>query len=161
MKKQLIIVTAGMLFATACSGGQSGSNETNSPVCSASCTKEAVVKLLHQDKELADSLQDRMLRRKADETIRQVNAKPQNAGNLYAKYIWDITGGLSKLSLVVEMSGLPDSESCRDLRNSILNYGKKYGAQKKNPTDAKLNQLAKQFYDDRSRPQGQCMKLIK
>jgi hypothetical protein len=161
MKKQLVIVTAGMLFATACSAGQSGSNETNSPVCSAGCTQDAVVKLLHQDKELAASLQDRMLHRKADETLRKVNAKPQNAGNLYAKYIWGITSGFSKFSLVVEMSALPDSDSCRDLRDSILKYGEKYGTQKKNPTNAELNQLAKQFYDDRSRPQGQCMKLIK
>jgi hypothetical protein len=161
MKKQLIIVTAGMIFVTACSGGQSGSKEKNNPVCSASCAQEAIVKLLRQDKELADSLQDRMLHRKADETLRKVNATPKNAGNLYANYIWDITSGLSKLTLVVEMSGLPDSNSCRDLRDSILQYGKKYGGQKKNSTEAELNRLAKQFYDDRSRPQGQCMKLIK
>jgi hypothetical protein len=161
MKGKLYIVTAGTLLVTACS--VSTPNKPAEP-CSASCAKDAVVKLLQQDQALAVQLGDQKnLGKKAADTLKKVQAKPNLASRLYAAYIWDITSGIEGLTLGIVMSDpkkLSQSDACLQLKEAFLEYSGKYKKLDRGKVSTqKLNDLAKQFSNER---QGQqCFKVVK
>lgn len=90
--------------------------------CSANCIEQAVV----QDMKFADKLHDKVLASEAEQVLTEVKADLENAGALYAGYIRKITSNkIDSISIMMEMTALPHSSECRDLRDSILTYAQK------------------------------------